>query len=164
MGCDIHGVIEVNKYPGRRHSHWPHAEVYLDRHYRLFGVLAGVRDDSVEPVVSPRGLPEDMSFKTRDLNEYYIADESLSGCEDRWILRSHLWPNAQIRDGHWAFDSDNHTHSWVTVPELREAIKRFEGEDGKFCVPAELRALLASMLMLDGDEEGRSRFVFWFDN
>ena len=169
MGCDIHGVIEVNKYPNLEQADyrwWPYAEVRFDRYYRLFGFLAGVRDESVEPVVPPRGLPADVSWLTRSLNEYYIVDESeaLICSGERLILRTHLWPGAVIRDEHWVFDSDNHTHSWVTGPEVREVIKRFEGENGDHRAPAELRALLASMLMLDEAEEGRSRFVFWFDN
>ncbi len=38
---------------------------YHGRDYRLFGVLAGVRDYSVKPISEPRGLPKDVSEHVR---------------------------------------------------------------------------------------------------
>ena len=36
-------------------------EIYHGRHYYLFGILAGVRHDIVEPISEPKGLPDDLS-------------------------------------------------------------------------------------------------------
>lgn len=55
MGCDIHTMAEVKGEYG-----WLNAgEINEDRNYQLFGLLAGVRDDSVKPIASPRGVPSD---------------------------------------------------------------------------------------------------------
>ena len=75
MECDIHmqveyrtkidgtmqwcdgNLYEVNKY-------YEFLRVYLineRRNYRLFGLLAGVRDTDIKPIASPRGFPDDAS-------------------------------------------------------------------------------------------------------
>jgi hypothetical protein len=60
MGCDIHAHVEIH-YNGN----WEHyAMPSIDRWYDLFGIMAGVRGD-LEPIVEPKGLPEDMSTVTR---------------------------------------------------------------------------------------------------
>mgnify|MGYP006871893195 FL=1 len=74
MGCDIHcylahRVRDKNGYHweaapiyekvgvwGEDSEHMELCEAYKSRNYRLFGVLAGVRDVSYEPIVEPRGL------------------------------------------------------------------------------------------------------------
>jgi len=66
MGCDIHMAIEV--FGNLDHiKQW---EVFaLDiptaRDYTMFGAMAGVRDHTVTPVVSPRGMPTDSARATK---------------------------------------------------------------------------------------------------
>jgi len=73
MGCDIHCFIE--KKTDEKYNVWQQVKIYnvnewsygLDvvnpydgRSYDLFSILAGVRGE-YEPLVSPRGLPENLS-------------------------------------------------------------------------------------------------------
>lgn len=61
MGCDIHVHAEL-KIDGK----WEHYSCPdIKRNYRLFGLMAGVRDYSIQPIASPRGLPEDLSVITK---------------------------------------------------------------------------------------------------
>jgi hypothetical protein len=61
MGCDIHCHIEV-KVAGKW-EHW--AAPRIDRSYRLFAKMAGVRGSEVEAIAPRRGLPSDISNLTR---------------------------------------------------------------------------------------------------
>lgn len=76
-GADIHIHCEYRK-DGVWHNcdnfEWNYetgryefAPIYWFRNYDLFGVLAGVRSADVIPIDSPRGLPEDMSLKTKEM-------------------------------------------------------------------------------------------------
>lgn len=66
MGTDIHAHVEVKVGGKWLHFNAPH----VDRDYRLFTKLAGVRDvEDVEPIAQPRGLPDDVSDVTRILYE-----------------------------------------------------------------------------------------------
>jgi hypothetical protein len=60
MGCDIHAHVEL-----RVAGKWEHyATPSIDRRYRLFGAMAGVRGE-VPAIVKPKGVPDDMSVITR---------------------------------------------------------------------------------------------------
>lgn len=62
MGCDIHAHIEYTKVCGRYF-----AKAIIPRNYALFSYMAGVRAyGQVEPVVPPRGLPDNMEEETRE--------------------------------------------------------------------------------------------------
>jgi len=94
MGCDIHMMVEkridgewTEIDPGREPCWWcsdpgtkgtgtkdsccwcrgsgdQRREWFDGRNYPLFGILAGVRDYSVDPISEPRGLPDDLSSGT----------------------------------------------------------------------------------------------------
>lgn len=85
MGCDIHTLIEV-KVDGK----WtpfkeqifvdqfekPSMEPFDWRSYRMFGVLAGVRNYSaIPPIKVPIGLPKDFN---NDDPELWIGDHSFT--------------------------------------------------------------------------------------
>lgn len=78
MGCDINAHIEI-KYDGG----WMYyAPMDIWRSYWLFTLMAGVRDTGeIEPIVMPRGLPEDISPMTRIHREHYGVD----GHSDSWL-------------------------------------------------------------------------------
>lgn len=61
MGCDITGNVEI-KIKGQWHNWSP---LRINRWYKLFGKIAGVRSDEADPIVEPRGLPDDISIVTR---------------------------------------------------------------------------------------------------
>lgn len=71
MGCDIHAHVEV-KVSGK----WEHYSApVVDRNYRLFARMAGVRSNGdEEPVAEPRGIPDDISLITRMDYEHWGRD------------------------------------------------------------------------------------------
>ena len=75
MGCDIHTVLQV-----RREGNWETVatEVYDNRFYTLFGILAGVRCSYVDPIDEPRGLPADFVHTTKDQEVSTIDQNNLS--------------------------------------------------------------------------------------
>jgi hypothetical protein len=91
VGCDIHYVWEV-----KRDGKWVEAPTQpeLDRNYRLFSVLANVRNgygfagsdtgDRITPIAMPRGMP---------------GDSTLEANAKEW-------------------DCDGHSHSWLTLAEM----------------------------------------------
>lgn len=62
MGCDIHLYFEKKNNEGQ----WKKIDIDerllpTNRNYRLFGFLAGVRDNELEPQFEGRGWPDDTS-------------------------------------------------------------------------------------------------------
>ena len=103
MGCDIHLCVEIlSKYTRKWCSMdtWSQdifdtedvlrcKHIFSDRNYTLFGILAGVRNHSVEPIASPRGFPDDASFVVRQLFEHYGSEHTPS-----WLtLKELAWYN-----------------------------------------------------------------------
>lgn len=112
MGCDIHEYVEVRDANGKwrclsrfepcsddpeaRRMEEFGAPISISRHYRLFAILAGVRNgrgfagcdtgDAVTPIAEPRGLPAD--------------------CD----------PNVRRQSDAW--DVDGHSHSWLSLAEI----------------------------------------------
>lgn len=92
MGCDIHIWIEK-----RVDGQWQPAEDYQEEglyqsdiyqgcNYRLFAVLADVRNsDDVKPIAPPRGVPQDASTIVQELVHDY-ADHSHSWFTLRELL------------------------------------------------------------------------------
>jgi len=78
-GCDIHAHIEI-KVADSWHYYAP-ADIW--RNYTVFSKMAGVRayNGSPEPMVEPRGFPENASFTTWMHRE----DEGLDGHTDSWL-------------------------------------------------------------------------------
>lgn len=108
MGTDIHGVVQRRfkgneVYPG---GSWETvAEIEDERNYRVFAILAGVRNgvgfagiythEPVKPIQEHRGLPDD--FKVED--EY------------------HSWGYETERRRLWMGD---HSHGWVALEEVED--------------------------------------------
>jgi len=90
MGCDVHMHVEVKV--GGRWEHYSHPRI--QRNYRLFGLLAGVRNTDVLPIVEPKGLPEDMSLITKTDYEYY-KDE---GHTESWFNRNEIRELFEVMD------------------------------------------------------------------
>jgi len=87
MGCDIHFHVEIQSENGVWLSadKWEYKDDYINvvysdqfyngRNYGLFSILAGVRNgtgfagcdtgDGFEPIDSPRGLPDNLSFEVK---------------------------------------------------------------------------------------------------
>lgn len=113
MGTDIHGMFQA-----RKDGTWTDIPSEYDQHrnYQLFAVLAGVRNgygfagtkfgDPVEPIASPRGLPED--FEMVDDDHPIQSKEVLPS----WRRDSKFFDPG---DGFWMGD---HSFSWLTGEEM----------------------------------------------
>lgn len=139
MGCDIHAHFEI-KLNGK----WEHfSQPQLDRNYKLFSVMAGVRDDCVTNdwglICAPKGLPDDLSIVTKF-------------CADYW-------------------GDDGHTHSWFNAKEIDKVIKLHEEMcEVSFLVYKQWGYLLGNGWESFGkysedypEEIEDIRLVFWFD-
>lgn len=70
MGCDIHLHIEV-----KIDKKWEHYSApRVDRWYKLFEKMAGVRGDVANAIVAPKGLPDDVSTITALDYEHWAED------------------------------------------------------------------------------------------
>lgn len=60
MGCDIHLFTEV-----KIRGEWLfYGQIHMPRNYELFSLMAGIRGNR-QPIVSPKGIPSDLSCITR---------------------------------------------------------------------------------------------------
>lgn len=102
MGCDIHFYLEVkeddmwiNKNKVSINTDWdenleyPQSDIvldsiYYDRNYLLFGVLAGVRDTTPQPISHPKGLPDDVS------EEIKLFADNYDGHSYSWLTLNEL--------------------------------------------------------------------------
>lgn len=166
MGCDIHAVIECQKYG----SYSSFAEVNIARDYKLFSAIAfgdgGITDNLSYP---PRGLPPDHSGEVMEL--FYVEADALKDIGAKIDSDEEREEIAKIW-GPWAVEqyerfrivpgSDIHTPSWLRLSELENAL---EHAGLKLAEQSpEFDAVIASMRILSqayGDEN--VRLVFWFD-
>ena len=154
MGCDIHCNLEYrrnkesdwydidlykkNKYFGEddEPEYWK-VSLYNGRSYFLFGLLAGVRNYSVEPIRQPRGIPDDVS---ESIKEYY----------NNWGDDAHTpsWYTL------YELKSAQKTLDERVLQELIDAIelRYLQSENYGY------------KKTLTENEENRIRLVFWFDN
>jgi hypothetical protein len=67
MGCDIHVVIEFDRYGHDIWDSFSDGEIHIDRDYELFSAIAfgdgGITDNLPYP---PRGIPNNYSSVVRD--------------------------------------------------------------------------------------------------
>jgi hypothetical protein len=80
MGCDIHFYREI-RIKGEKNWNL-FEEIEVNRDYEVFGLLAGVRNNFIEPISEPKGLPESCSkylkniFNNGDFHTPSFLDES----------------------------------------------------------------------------------------
>lgn len=145
MGCNIHGVFQ--QYDEKSKTWQDIESVYeQDRHYFLFGILAGVRGEG-PPIAERRGLPED--FELVDGEDHPISDLKFMDTDSR---RYHEAGEPLVV---WMGD---HSRSWLTGEEMLEwydSAKVDEKESVAYFFD-EVARLVA--------EHGRIRFVFGFDS
>ena len=118
------------------------------RDYTLFGALASVRGDGLEP----RGLPDDLSEIVQEEADSWVHD-----------AHSHSWMYAdefadiyhEVMFGDEEIEEDNPMHRYyqLTLKEGKDhAVWHFVN---RMCNP---------MCIEDEDKPHDFRFVFWFDN
>lgn len=142
MGCDIHMHVEI-KILGRRE--WEHySQPDVERNYALFAKMAGVRnrDENIEPIALPRGLPKDVSFMTQYASDFDGSDgHSHSYLESAEVAMLEKWYRTQS----WAKPFGFYKQFGFLFGNS------FDGfaQGYRDCYPATLEDF---------------RFVFWFDN
>lgn len=171
MGCDIHCYLEYrDPNPEWKPqdgivtwSGWP--RINPGRNYEVFGHLAGVRS-GVDPVVEPRGIPEDISWETAGDYWMYVNDERLEGKRTTTTEKALEWAKYGCKLVHKEDGTiqkvshpDWHTHSWITTDEFAQVLGRMSPSR----VSVEYWALLAAMKELEWHGQ-EVRLVFWFDN
>jgi len=77
MGCDIHAFIEEKV--GNSDRYECIAQLFLERNYTLFALLADVRNNCnheklLIPISEPKGLPKDLSWRVRDAYQKWEDD------------------------------------------------------------------------------------------
>lgn len=146
MGTSISGYIEQSNEDDRKHSPVLHkyetfATLELMRNYSLFALLA-FGDVRGEPIISPRGIPKDLSWQAS--SEYYVDYETNPPHEDLKV-------------------AGFFTPSWLTLNELNQVQAKYEQQWGIGSHCLELEAIIATMEILEKQEHTITRFVFWFD-
>jgi len=169
MGCNIHAYIE---YREPTQKHWSNfgEQFRLDRWYGMFAKLADVRNrlGEMKPISKPKGLPNDLGWKTKYGNLLYMESDKECDCDntgycsksdaENWVKHG----SSEIIDEHWVTHPDWHSHSWLTTKELEEAFsdELLEFDEKK---SPDYGATLNVMKYFEsiGYE---TRLVFWFDN
>lgn len=171
MGCDIHAYVEYtanDKYWCSLIENGGH------RNYRMFAIMAGVRDYDGLKLFPPKGMPEGEVSRAVESDHWVnIAPEANPEWADDegWVVKAtaERWVAgglsvADVKDGvlQRVTHPDHHSHSWLDVAELESCIERYRKiADGT--APTEWVAILAAMKAMEGNR-AKSRLVFWFDN
>lgn len=147
MGCDIHMHIEV-MVAGK----WEHyAAPSVDRWYRLFGLMAGVRNTEVAPISKPKGFPEDASIVTKLIYE----DEKLDAHTVSWLNHDEI---IKLEDTLEKWSEESEAGKWPQY-DLEFGVLHTYLSGNSFT--AHWRYDDCRYLPEGIDDV---RFVFWFDN
>ena len=180
IGCDIHlhceyrkdGIwyncdnFEWNQETGK----YEFSSIYWGRNYDLFGVLAGVRCSDFETIAYPKGLPDDMALKTKEMaDEDFEWSHSHSYLTLRELL---IWKEKQKKkwrrlkkkypikydknEGYYIIDGEVEVTFKYEQKLLNYLIRKIEDKmnDHFFCFEKE-----------DFWKYGEDfRIVFWFDS
>lgn len=173
MGTDIHVNVEVrSKETGKwerltvknPYKTWKDyetgktemldLEAYSGRDYELFGILAGVRNDTYPQIMDVRGLPSDVSDGTRAEYDKYA---------DAWHTCS--WMTVPEMDA-WASKKKNFRMDCYEC--LSDCEKKVADKDSKFIRKRfknfvyDIRHFVDMLTYYTPDED--VRIVFWFDS
>lgn len=189
MGCDIHLFVEK-----RTDEKWEclneivddegtlstpyEKEIYRERNYSLFALLADVRNSAgVKPISEPRGLPEDVSEIVKKISDqwngdghshsYYTLKELLDFSSDSMVREKGFMPKER-----WiAFQESLKTSTPdynLRFPFAGWANSDLGWEQHEWEVPAkEISStffvdVLNKLKLISNPEN--VRIVFWFDN
>ena len=162
MGCDIHLFVEYKQY-----DNWypfGYAELRLNRNYKMFGMMAGVRRNT-ELSFDPRGLPSDVSTVVDGENKLYVSDDSEKYTSVESAKRyEKMGCEITYRDGKpvWVEHPDWHSHSWLKREEYDKILDKYKGEE---LHPLSPDYISLKHIMYAYEANGsETRLVFWFDN
>ena len=142
MGTDIHTIAQIklvdNRHPEKREQWHTIASNIANewRSYDSYAVLANVRNgagfagvrtgEGWEPIAEPRGIPEGVMLAKK--KHFNGSDQDLvGGLEDEDEV-----PDYAAVGMYWVTGTQwlgDHSHSYVTLAELKEALKKYEAEE-----------------------------------
>lgn len=171
MGADIHCYIEYAQKSFKGDTVWFNfgSSINPGRDYMMFGVLAGVRTEN--PNIAPRGLPQDIAWRTADdayltISDAYPEEQGYCSSEQAaaYNRNGHAYVTNDKGENIRVEHPDWHSHSWLTTDEFMSAIKTYKdrASPGRDLDP-EYYAIHAAMQELEKRSAG-VRLVFWFDN
>lgn len=142
MGCDIHLHIEVKVKDKWEHYACPS----VDRWYRLFEKMAGVRGGVANAMSEPKGLPNDINKLTAIDRERWGRDAH--SCS--WLSKEEI-----VKLEEWVSSIGKQTDECIDLEHTILKTYLFGSSFASFATRAE-----------DFKDMGLEdvRFVFWFDN
>jgi len=169
MGTDIHAFIE---YRTPSNEFWrSHSEVFLERDYRIFAALAGVREEEGETAVfEPRGFPKDASPFPQLAYYVHIVpdDEFVANGLSRFVRESDV-PRIIGDGGHYRHQSKNlishpdaRDASSLSFAEIQHALRTAGIGDETLDFGWQLA--LRSMQALEAELHAKARLTFWFEH
>lgn len=163
MGCDIHMCVEYRRgrdekwrsgdyfhsiNPIDPNGQYHRVDLYDDRCYSLFAVLADVRNSGYEIIDDPRGLPEDVT-------DYVKADY------DSWGLDAHSCSFFTLRElKEW--DERHEPTNMFGGRILEPLIERLIQRANELGVVYDFEWKRADSKVYEKAEN--IRIIFWFDN
>lgn len=99
MGCDIHAFVEV-KVNG---VWYQYSNPPIQRWYKLFEKIAGVRGEITNAITPPRGIPSDLSVVTKLIWD----EEEINSHHPTWLTAKEL--DEVIR---WTDSQGNEDFNW----------------------------------------------------
>lgn len=176
MGCDIHAVIETDKFKTSTWEGFGKGEFNIERDYQLFSAIAfGDGGNTKKLPFPPRGLPNDLSDETKD--SYFEPESEWNGIE-LWDSKTNSFSRVTKSDAAERLDGllktlyleedlvpkdMIHTASWLYFNELDEALRVAKLQVGKLS-PSFQAIYSVLKIFAEGYGEKQARFVFWFDN
>jgi len=172
MGCDIHMYVQYREKErvNTKYDWWDgFGSRFGSRNYTLFGILAGVRDPNVKHSYDPKGIPTfGLCYEIEDDLYLRIREDNIPSYDGSCTLEdAKRWGRPIINDSEGkpikTPHPDWHSHSWLTVDELKQAFKWYKKESG-YKLDVEYRAMIKAMEVLKDDGKNDVVVVFWFDN
>ena len=180
MGADIHLFAEVEEHRGTFQA-VSDGQFLMPRNYDLFAALAGVRaDEGFTPKFPPRGIPANVSQHVSDryfmpvisdeqaatwgIGEYATTEYARELVERQlssWLLLGTTTPLCPSTGGYIS-NPDWHSPSWLTTPEVAEALAHARYPIAQLAL--EFRLLLEYLQKYAAETDRTARIVFWFDN
>ena len=182
MGCDISLHCEYRKDGvwyncdnfewNQDTKEYEFMSIYWHRNYDLFGVLAGVRCHDFDTISAPKGLPDDIALKTKQMadadmdwthsHSYLTMRELLNWKYEqkkKWkkLLKKHK--NRVMEDAYWGEfveDSEGYAVFKYEHKLLDGLIRKMKDKMGDH-----LYVFEEDDYWTKGDD---FRIVFWFDN
>ncbi len=163
MISELHGYIEYS-IDGSDWDCWS-GRINLPRSAETFVELAGGSHDDEEPVIAPRGIPEDVSELV--MRAYFgsgVPEGLLSGHD-----KAELMNTAAVRDVHtrnglvYRAPFKFHHASWLWSVEFHRVLQWIEWHSTT-TIPSSYMAVLMAMQAFEHGGVHSARFVFWFEN